>query len=138
MSRGGFEDWDDDAPHWRGMHDKPRGTNPDVPVKPDPKNYGSTQEIDLDKALADNYAEAEAYRNHLTQNSEHFQPNHVTGAMTSVNRILEQITKMQEKVQNLARLQALENAVIELMKVQSADIRDAFFADLKQRVGEIQ
>ena len=38
--------------------------------KPVPKVYGSTKDIDVDKALADQFAEAEAYRDHLLNNDK--------------------------------------------------------------------
>lgn len=138
MSKRPFSDWDDDEPHWSGKYkesNEPFGSN--LIDKPAAKNYGSTQDIDVDKALADQYAEAEAFRDHLLNNSTAYQPNHVTGAITGVNRILEQIIKLRESVQNLARLQAIEDTVVELMKEQHESVRIAFFDQLEERIKNI-
>lgn len=135
MRLGDFSGFDDDEPHWRGTKDK---TDYSLQEKPTAKNYASTEEIDVDKALADQFAEAEAYRDHLLNNSESFAPNHVTGGITALNRIIEQIIKLRETVQNLARQQALEGAVIEVMKQQPKEVKDAFFAELNSRMESVK
>ena len=106
--------------------------------RPAPKAYASTQEIDVDKALADQFAEAESYRDHLLNNEKMYMPNHVTGAITSVNRIIDQIVKIRETVQNLARMQAFEAAVIQTMRGQSEEIRTEFFNLLEEKTKEIR
>lgn len=105
--------------------------------KPVPKVYGSTKDIDVDKALADQFAEAEAYRDHLLNNDKMYMPNHVTGAITAVNRIIDQIVKIREAVQNLARMQVFESVLIDVMKEQPSGIKDQFFAELEKRLNDV-
>lgn len=114
-----------------------RGSSPQVGLdveRPVPKNYGNTSNIDLDKALADQYAEAESFRDHMLNNSDSVKPTDVTSAVGSVNRILQQIINMRETVQNIARMQLFEAAVVKTMKEAPPEIRDKFFADLEKRL----
>ena len=125
----GDVDWEDE-PHF--------GKDNSGSEKPVAVNYTSTADIDIDKALADQYAEAEAFRDHLLNNADKHMPNHVTGAITAVNRVIEQVIKMRETVQNMARMQAFENAVTEVMKEQKDSVKNAFFKLLDEKLENLQ
>ena len=122
----------DDIPDWM-QDDNPRSKRKEVPYlgeKPAPRNFASLADIDLNQELAHQIAEATSFRDHVLSNSAAYQPNHVTDTIKTVNSLISQAVKMQETVQNMQRMKAFEDAVIETMKEQTEHVREEFFAKL--------
>ena len=136
MGRNNFfdDDFGDDCSY--GSDREPSFTG--MQERPVPKVYNDTGDINIDKALADQYAEAESFRDHMLNNSNAVKPTDVTSSLTAVNRILQQIINMREAVQNLARMQAFEAAVVQTMKKAEPKVRDAFFAQLEELLKDVK
>lgn len=128
-------DIDDDGPAYSpGDHGSPRGN--DLPVRPAARVLGSVNELDMDKELAHQYAEATSYRDWLLQNEASFAPNHIVAGIRAVETTLKNIITLQEKVQDMARMKAVEDTVIEVMKLQPEKVRNEFFALLDTRLSK--
>lgn len=128
-----------DFPNWM-YDDAPKtnkGKDKDTPYfgeKPAPRAFSSLSDIDLNQELAHQIAEATSFRDHVLSNSSAYQPNHVTDTIKTVNSLISQAVKLQETVQNMQRMKAFEDAMVETLKEFPETMRTAFFAKLKENL----
>lgn len=128
-----------DFPNWM-YDDAPKtnkGKDKDTPYygeKPAPRAFSSLSDIDLNQELAHQIAEATSFRDHVLSNSSAYQPNHVTDTIKTVNSLISQAVKLQETVQNMQRMKAFEDAMVETLKEFPETLRTAFFAKLKENL----
>ena len=126
-----------DFPNW--MYDDAPKSNKgkDTPYfgeKPAPRAFSSLSDIDLNQELAHQIAEATSFRDHVLSNSGAYQPNHVTDTIKTVNSLISQAVKLQETVQNMQRMKAFEDAMVETLKEFPEKLRTEFFAKLKENL----
>ena len=126
-----------DFPNW--MYDDAPKANKgkDTPYfgeKPAPRAFSSLSDIDLNQELAHQIAEATSFRDHVLSNSSAYQPNHVTDTIKTVNSLISQAVKLQETVQNMQRMKAFEDAMVETLKEFPETLRTEFFAKLKENL----
>lgn len=122
--------FDMDSP--RRRRQKEEEEQPVMTPKPVPRAFSNLSDVDMNQELASQIAEATAFRDHILENSQMFQPNHVTDTIKTCNTLLAQAVKMQESVQTMQRMKAFEDAVIETMKKQPEEVKTVFFALLKE------
>lgn len=124
--------WNQDRPRSSKRREEEEETY--IPARKPARVFKDLAEVDLDKELTDQIAEATSFRDHVLENSHMFQPNHVTDTIKTVNTLIAQAVKMREQVQTLVRMKAFEDAVIETMKEAPVEIKDAFFKALEERL----
>lgn len=125
--------WNQDRPR-SSKRGKDEDEGYELPMRKPARVFKDLAEVDLDKELTDQIAEATSFRDHVLENSHMFQPNHVTDTIKTVNTLIAQAVKMREQVQTLVRMKAFEDAVIETMKEAPVEIKDAFFKALEERL----
>lgn len=133
MTFGADEYFMSDLPR-RGRSAPDPAPSPEMTEKRPPRVFKDLTDIDLNAELATQIAEATSFRDHVLENSKFHQPNHVTDTMKTCNALLSQAVKLQEAVQTLQRMKAFEDAVVEVMKEQSDEVKALFFATLEEKL----
>lgn len=121
--------------HTADRPSKGRKEQDEAPILPDkrpPRAFTSLADVNMNSELAQQIAMATSFRDHLYENSDAFQANHVTDSIKTCNVLIAQAVKLQEQVQNMQRMKAFEDAVIETMKTQSEEVKTMFFTLLKE------
>ena len=134
-----FDDFDSDRFSGSGGRGRQKKYDEDesqayVSEKAAPRAFKNLSEIDLDKELTDQIAEATSLRDWVLQNVGAFQVNHVTDTLKTVNSLIANAVKMKEQVQNMARMKAFEDAVVETMKEAPAEVKAKFFENLQEKL----
>lgn len=104
--------------------------------RPTAPKLASTEDIDLDSAVAQQYSEAITYRDYVMQNQNMFDPKDITDAIKTVNTIVTQVVKLREQVQNMNRMRKFEEAVVAAVKELPKEAKDRFFATLEELASE--
>lgn len=91
----------------------------------------STKEISLDRELAQHYGRV---RNFLysIKDEEGIPANQVAQVFNTLTQVLAQITKLQQAVQNIKRLEAVEAALVRAMQTCPDEVKNSFFAEYEK------